>query len=146
VPTELVTLGDVAAHAGVSKATASKVFNGRSDVATSTRERVSRAAAELGYVPPVRPPAPGVTQVWVAFNRVDNAYSAAVLEGLLAEAHGRDAVVIVTEWGTAGDHQPLPGSPAWIRQAQDRGAQAFILVTTPITKTHEDASRQLDTP
>ena len=84
---EAATLGDVATRAGVSKATASKVFNGRSDVAPATRERVSRAATELGYVPPVRPPAPGVTQVWVVFDRLDNAYSAAVLEGLLSEAH-----------------------------------------------------------
>ena len=144
--TDLVTLGDVAARAGVSKATASKVFNGRADVAHRTRERVNNAAAELGYVPPVRPPATGVTQVWVAFNRLDNAYSAAVLEGLLSEAHVRDAIVVVTESGNADHVQPLPGSAAWIRQSQERGAQAFILVTTPLSQAHVDACRRRDTP
>ncbi|CAM3357080.1 LacI family DNA-binding transcriptional regulator [Kibdelosporangium persicum] len=47
-----VSLKDVAARAGVSFQTASKVLNGHSRVASpSTRERIQRAAAELGYVP-----------------------------------------------------------------------------------------------
>jgi LacI family transcriptional regulator len=47
-----VSLKDVAARSGVSFQTASKVLNGRSGVvAPSTRERILRAAAELGYVP-----------------------------------------------------------------------------------------------
>jgi LacI family transcriptional regulator len=47
-----VSLKDVAARSGVSFQTASKVLNGQSGVASpSTRERVLRAAAELGYVP-----------------------------------------------------------------------------------------------
>lgn len=43
-------LADVAARAGVSKATASRALSGRGSVALATRERVLRAAAELGYV------------------------------------------------------------------------------------------------
>ncbi|WP_173132548.1 LacI family DNA-binding transcriptional regulator [Kibdelosporangium persicum] len=47
-----MSLKDVAARAGVSFQTASKVLNGHSRVASpSTRERIQRAAAELGYVP-----------------------------------------------------------------------------------------------
>lgn len=47
-----VSLRDVAARAGVSFQTASKVLNGRKGVVSSTtRERILRAAAELGYVP-----------------------------------------------------------------------------------------------
>ncbi len=47
-----VSLKDVAARSGVSFQTASKVLNGRPGVvAPSTRERIMRAAAELGYVP-----------------------------------------------------------------------------------------------
>jgi LacI family transcriptional regulator len=47
-----VSLRDVAARSGVSFQTASKVLNGRSGVVSpSTRERILRAAAELGYVP-----------------------------------------------------------------------------------------------
>ena len=45
------TLEAVAAHAGVSRATVSRVVNGVSGVRAPVRERVLRAVAELGYVP-----------------------------------------------------------------------------------------------
>ncbi|MEV6009364.1 LacI family DNA-binding transcriptional regulator [Streptomyces sp. NPDC051976] len=45
-----VTLADVAARAGVSSATVSRVLNGNYPVAGSTRERVQRAVADLDYV------------------------------------------------------------------------------------------------
>ena len=140
------SLGDVAAKARVSKATASKVFNGRADVATETRERVARAALELGYTPPVRPAVPGVTQIWVTFKRLANAYSATVLDGLLSESLAHEATVTISEWGGDGGQRPTAGSPAWIRQAQDRGAQGFILVTTPLGAPHVEACRRRSTP
>jgi LacI family transcriptional regulator len=47
-----VSLKDVAARSGVSFQTASKVLNGHSGVVSpTTRERILRTAAELGYVP-----------------------------------------------------------------------------------------------
>jgi len=45
------TLRDVAIHAGVSKATASRVLNGSSQVDPVTRERVLKAMSELEYTP-----------------------------------------------------------------------------------------------
>lgn len=107
---------------------------------------MTNAASELGYVPPVRPPAPGVTQIWTAFSSLENAYSATVLQGLLTEAHALDATVIVTEWGNVSDRQPAPGTPAWLRQAQDRGAQGFVLVTTPLQEAHATACRRRGSP
>ncbi|WP_158920499.1 LacI family DNA-binding transcriptional regulator [Streptomyces sp. NBRC 109706] len=47
---EKVTLRDVAAHAGVSRATASLVLRGTGRVAPRTRERVLASMAELGYI------------------------------------------------------------------------------------------------
>jgi DNA-binding LacI/PurR family transcriptional regulator len=44
-------LEDVAARAGVSRATVSRVVNGQSTVAEDLRERVQKAVDELGYVP-----------------------------------------------------------------------------------------------
>ena len=48
-----VTSHDVAERAGVSRATVSMVLNGSTavSISTQTRERVLRAAAELGYRP-----------------------------------------------------------------------------------------------
>ncbi|MEZ2388183.1 LacI family DNA-binding transcriptional regulator [bacterium RCC_150] len=48
--TEHVTLKDVAAHAGVSRTTASYVVTGEGRVSQKTRERVAASMKELGYV------------------------------------------------------------------------------------------------
>jgi DNA-binding LacI/PurR family transcriptional regulator len=48
----IATSEDVARHAGVSRATVSQILNGRGQrFATETRERVTQAAADLGYQP-----------------------------------------------------------------------------------------------
>ena len=49
-PTAEVNLRDVARHAGVSPATASRVFSGNAAVSDETRTKVLDSAAELGYV------------------------------------------------------------------------------------------------
>ena len=48
-----ITIYDIAERAGVSIATVSRVFSGRSRVADPTRERVFAVARELGYEPNV---------------------------------------------------------------------------------------------
>ena len=45
------TIYDVARAAGVSIASVSRVLNGRRNPLPDTRERVERAAAELGFIP-----------------------------------------------------------------------------------------------
>jgi DNA-binding LacI/PurR family transcriptional regulator len=49
-----VTIGDVAAKAGVSKSAVSFVFNGRGGVGADARERILRAAHELDWRPDAR--------------------------------------------------------------------------------------------
>jgi DNA-binding LacI/PurR family transcriptional regulator len=49
--TRALVMSDVAALAGVSHQTVSRVVNGHPNVAPHTRERVERAIAELGYRP-----------------------------------------------------------------------------------------------
>ena len=46
-----VTLTSIAAEAGVSVSTVSKVLNGQTDVAPGTRERVGQLLRRHGYVP-----------------------------------------------------------------------------------------------
>ncbi|MGW0468078.1 LacI family DNA-binding transcriptional regulator [Streptomyces sp. NPDC003027] len=47
----MVTLADVARHAGVSASTVSYVLSGKRSISASTRERVQRSIDELGYRP-----------------------------------------------------------------------------------------------
>ncbi len=49
--TRALVMSDVAARAGVSHQTVSRVVNGHPHVAPATRERVQRAIEELGYRP-----------------------------------------------------------------------------------------------
>ncbi|MFC7303750.1 LacI family DNA-binding transcriptional regulator [Streptomyces monticola] len=47
----MVTLAEVAKHAGVSASTVSYVLSGKRSISTGTRERVERSIQELGYHP-----------------------------------------------------------------------------------------------
>jgi LacI family transcriptional regulator len=49
-----ITIADVAAQAGVSKTTVSRVLNGKGELGASTAARVRRVIDELGYVPSAR--------------------------------------------------------------------------------------------
>lgn len=61
----VVSIADVAVHAGLSAMSVSRVLNDSPSVSTATRERVLRAIAELGYMPsaPARSLARGRTQL-----------------------------------------------------------------------------------
>lgn len=49
-----ITIADVAAQAGVSKTTVSRVLNGKGDLHESTAGRIRQVMTELGYVPSSR--------------------------------------------------------------------------------------------
>ncbi len=49
-----ITIADVAARAGVSKTTVSRVLNGKGELDAATAARVRRVIDELGYVPSAR--------------------------------------------------------------------------------------------
>ncbi len=78
-------IAEVAAQAGVSKATASRALSGAGYVSETTKSRVQAAAAELGYVPSAGAVglATGRTQnVGVVMPYVNRWFFAEVLEGI----------------------------------------------------------------
>jgi DNA-binding LacI/PurR family transcriptional regulator len=82
------TLAVVAREAGVSVPTASKVVNGREDVAPETRRRVTEALDRLGYVRRPRfeaskPP----RMVDLVVHSLESSWSGAVLHGVEQAAH-----------------------------------------------------------
>ncbi|SDE25533.1 LacI family DNA-binding transcriptional regulator [Glycomyces harbinensis] len=101
------TLADVAAAAGTSVPTVSKVLSGRSDVSAGTRARVMRAVADLGYrgrsgrgaVPRIDRPSlvdlvlSGVEGTWAnrALMGVERAATAAGVDLMLSVARRDDA-------------------------------------------------------
>lgn len=97
------TLKEVADLARVSLATASKVANGRPDVASETRERVEHAIEELGY-DSGRRKLPGESLPSIAFlaDMITSPYAMEVLRGAveMAEELGIDLVVERTHRST----------------------------------------------
>jgi LacI family transcriptional regulator len=97
---EKVTIRQVAAEAGVSIATVSRVVNGHADVSAETRQAVERVLRERGYQPGGRRPRMGQATglVGVTMPLVHPGYFAQILSGA-AEAlyeHGMRAVICPT--------------------------------------------------
>jgi LacI family transcriptional regulator len=85
------TIFDVAARAGVSYATVSRVVNGLPNVRPSTRQRVQAAMLDLGYVAHVtaRALAMGRTQaIGLLAQEIDNPFFSVVIKGVDHEISG----------------------------------------------------------
>lgn len=130
---ERPTLDTVAHAAGVSKATVSKVLNGRGDVSGATRARVQEAIASLGYVPStgrrVRDTTPTVT---VLFDAFVNLYSAQVLSGVVTAGLEQGVDVVVTHLAGSGSAGPAALTPSWFRELAAKGHAGLIVVTTEV--------------
>ncbi len=103
-PNRRILLADVAARAGVSMMTVSRVLNNRPGVSAITRERVLQAAHAVGYVPhvPARGLASGRTGMLgvVLANLLDTYYSE-ILQGAVMEADARGSRLILHLTGTS---------------------------------------------
>jgi LacI family transcriptional regulator len=122
------TLADVAATAGVTVPTVSKVLNGRTDVSRATRTRVLELLAEGGYERRRRPAAsaesdvvgPGLVEL--VMDGVEGSWATRVLGGVehaAAEA-GCDVVVLSTRGRRAGLD--------WVDRLVTRGSAGAVLV------------------
>lgn len=93
------TLTDVAAHAGVSKATASAALNASAAVRAATRDRVLAAAEALAYRPPAAAGAAAGGRATRAIGLVikedDNPYYAGLVAGARAVADTHEFVLLV---------------------------------------------------
>nr|WP_231121558.1 substrate-binding domain-containing protein [Motilibacter peucedani] len=129
-PTGRATLADVAASAGVSVATVSKVLNGRSDVSASTRARVLELLNRHDYVGR-RPDPVEAPTVELFFQGELTSYSTEVIQGVLDEASELDVSVVLSV-RAAGSSGSAPAS--WAREAAAAGRRAVIGVTNEMTE------------
>jgi LacI family transcriptional regulator len=125
------TLATVAASAGVSVATVSKVLNGRSDVAPATRALVQDLLEEHDYVGRRIDPARSPT-VELLFHDELNAYSLEVFEGILSTARELAASVAVSLRPRGEGRSAAARSGAWVRGLVAGGRQAVITVTSEL--------------
>ncbi|MBP7401100.1 MAG: LacI family DNA-binding transcriptional regulator [Clostridia bacterium] len=122
------TLKQVAATAQVSLATASNALNRRKGVGDEVRERVLRAAQELGYTR-VSPPARAALRLIVCKRHgmvvADTPFFAELIEGLERESRARGYDLAVSHFAPSGpDRQELA------RLLAEDHAEGFIVLAT----------------
>jgi LacI family transcriptional regulator len=126
-----VTLADVAAAAGVSVPTVSKVVRGRFDVAAETRSRVEALLAEFNYATPRRP---GLIDL--VFTDELNPWSVEIISGAEKEAFaGGHRVTVSVLDGEASAGQ-------WLARLSASRVDGVVLVLTELSAAHR---RQLAT-
>ena len=134
------TLATVAASAGVSVATVSKVVNGRADVAPETRALVEAVLRRHEYVrrrpPPTRSTA-ATARVEVMFTGDINAYSCELIQGLLDGA-AEIGVALAVSVRPRGQRRS-DRFATWARDLAAAGRQAVIAVTDDLTAADLDA-------
>jgi len=130
------TLATVAASAGVSVATVSKVVNGRADVGPATRARVESLLRKHDYIGP-RPPAVrrsvATARIELMFAGPLNAYSTEVIQGVLET--GRElATSVAVSVHPEGQRLTEAFRPrTWARDLAAAGRQAVIAVVDELT-------------
>jgi LacI family transcriptional regulator len=123
------TLATVAASAGVSVATVSKVLNGRADVGPATRalvETLLRQHQYSGRRPASVRRTTATARVELLFGGPLNAYSTEVLQGVLDAAAESGTAVAISVAGR-------PHGIAWARNLASAGRQAVITVVNDLT-------------
>ncbi|MBK3626220.1 LacI family DNA-binding transcriptional regulator [Streptomyces asoensis] len=126
------TLAVVAREAGVSVPTASKVVNGREDVAPETRRRVTEALDRLGYV---RRPRLDVSKpprlIDLVVHSLDSSRSGAVLHGVEEAAHDAGLDVVVS----AALSRSRAGRPerGWLDKLTVRGSAGVLFNLAELT-------------
>jgi LacI family transcriptional regulator, galactose operon repressor len=125
------TLANVAASAGVSVATVSKVLNGRDDVAPATRALVQEHLHEHDYV--ARRSKPELSPaIELCFHGQLNAYHTEVLQGVV-EAATEAGVAVVVSVRPRGQRSPGANRPAsWVRELAAADRQGAIVVTSEL--------------
>ncbi|GAA3160876.1 LacI family DNA-binding transcriptional regulator [Streptomyces virens] len=118
------TLAVVAREAGVSVPTASKVVNGRDDVAPETRRRVTEALDRLGYVRRPRFDARPPRLVDLVMHSLEDSASGAVLHGAERAAHDAGLEIVVsTAPVRARAERPERG---WLDRIVPRGSAGIL--------------------
>ncbi|MFI7388064.1 LacI family DNA-binding transcriptional regulator [Streptomyces sp. NPDC049813] len=138
-PAAKVTISTIAAEAGVSTATVSKVLNGRADVSTATRDRVRQIMARHHYQPRRARRRGGVVDL--VLNELDSLWSIEIIRG--AEEALRDEGVSMM---LSAVHGSSSGTNAWLDQLAARRSDGAILVVSDLTPRQRTRLAALNIP
>ncbi|MHA7176219.1 LacI family DNA-binding transcriptional regulator [Arthrobacter sp. Sr24] len=139
-------LATVAAMAGVSAPTVSKVINGRDDVAAETRARVQAVLDKLGYESPMqrRARSTGPAMVDLVIDGITTYYPLEVLSGILDYAAGEGVEIVLGHVTPARLHSA--NHEEWAQRMVESGRKGLILVTSEITAKYLESFSRRNIP
>jgi LacI family transcriptional regulator len=138
-----VTISAIAAEAGVSVPTVSRVLNGRSDVSPRTRERVEALLREHGYQRRGSRPAVRSGLIDLVFNDLDSPWAVEIIRGVEEAANEAGASTVVS----AIHRSASPTSTRqWLDNVSARASDGAILVTTDLDSSLRAELQRLDVP
>jgi LacI family transcriptional regulator len=141
MPSRRVTIAEIAASAGVSVPTVSKVLNGRADVAEATRRRVQQVMVDRGYQRRASGAQRPVGLIDMVVPSLDSPWAVEVLRGAEAEARkvGSQIVLSSTQGAPAGDRR-------FIDRLATRRSDGLVLVISEAAPEAVEQLAALHTP
>ncbi|MBD7958194.1 LacI family DNA-binding transcriptional regulator [Microbacterium sp. Sa4CUA7] len=133
------TLAQIAAEAGVSLATISKVLNGRPDVAPATRQRVERQLSLHAYTR--RTGTQRGELMELVFHELESSWSMEVVSGVEEVAQAAGLSLVLTVSGS----RHAPGDD-WIEGVLRRKPVGVVLVFSDITEPLREKLRSRGIP
>ncbi|MGY1668098.1 LacI family DNA-binding transcriptional regulator [Geodermatophilus sp. SYSU D00696] len=136
-----ITIAAIAAEAGVSLPTVSRVLNGRSDVAPRTRERVEQLLREHGYQRRGGRARDRARLVDLVFNDLDSPWAVEIIRGVEEAAHAEGVGTVVS-----AIHRRASATRAWLENLGARASDGAILVTSELDPTLRSELEELQVP
>lgn len=134
-----ITLAQIATEAGVSLATISKVLNGRTDVAATTRARVEAHLTQHGYTR--RTGTQRGEFIELVFHELESSWSMEVIEGVEDVAKAAGLSLMLTVSGSR--HSP---SADWIEGVLRRRPVGVVMVFSDVSAPHREKLRSRGIP
>lgn len=134
-----ITLAEIAADAGVSLATMSKVLNGRTDVSPTTRARLEELLAHHGYRR--RADRQRGEFVELVFPELESAWSIEVIEGVEGVTKAAGLSLVLTVSGNR--HAPAAD---WVDGVLRRRPMGVVMVFSDLSAPQREKLRRRDIP
>jgi LacI family transcriptional regulator len=136
-----VTITAIAAEAGVSVPTVSRVVNGRSDVSPATRARIEELLHQYGYRRRSARRRESADLIDLVFNDLDSPWAVEIIRGVEDVAHAAAVGTVVS-----AIHRRSAATRQWLENLRARASDGVILVTSTLQPTHQAELRRLGVP
>jgi LacI family transcriptional regulator len=136
-------MSEIAAAAGVSVPTVSKVVNGRPDVAPGTRSTIEELLRERGYSSRRSRPKERVGLIDLVFVDLGSPWAMAILAGVEETAYRAGSGVVVS--AVHGRHRTRPDD-RWLENLATRRSDGVLLILSELSKGQQTRLDALGVP